>query len=168
MLTLYNPPPLRIEKILTHCLNNGRILTLITMRKKLFIYIIIVLLLLLIGGVLLAGQNALHPQKVEIWDGGNKHISNITYFSSVNGRWLNAKNDLTIQHKYGALLENNNPFESASYQIAIGNRIGKFYCTAEIKNPGFGGKPSFTHHQGHCQTFVTPKGQLALVVGKIS
>jgi hypothetical protein len=136
------------------------------MRKKLFIYIIIILLLLLIGSIFCAWRNTIQAQEIIILDGGNQQIYNITYYSSINGRWLNAIDHLTTNHTQNASLQNKNPFKTAAYQIAVGNRIGRFYCTADIKNPALGGKPSFTGHHGHCQTFITQTGQLALTVDK--
>ena len=136
------------------------------MSKKLFIYIIIILPLLLIGSIFCAWSKTTQSQKIIIVNGGNKQIYDITYYSSTNGRWLNAIDHLDTKHTQNVALQNKNPFETASYQIAIGNQIGKFYCTANIKDSSLVSKPRFTSHHGHCQTFTTPTGQLALMVGK--
>lgn len=108
------------------------------------------------------GQNT---QEITIKNSDHTQYT-VAYYSSVNGQWIDGDSSLKTHNDNKASLRNHSPINSASYQIAIGNRLGKFTCVVDIIQPALGQKARFIDHQGNCHTESYSDGSLALVVGK--
>ena len=136
------------------------------MKRRLFIGLATFIMLTFVSIILVVSHLAIAPININIKNTG-KYSYVVAYYSSINGRWTHAATYLRKYHTNTAVLRNTTLFTPAEFEVTVGGKqLGKSYCTANIEKPGLGRQAKFTHHQGHCQTFVAPNGELSLMVGK--
>lgn len=133
------------------------------MKKNLLVTICFVLIALCIAIYAVLWHISHSAQQITIKSLDTKPLR-IAYYSSENGQWLNGQTVLKKNAEYSAKLRNYNAMAKAKYQIAIGNRLGKFTCTADIVQPAMGKPAKFIAHKGNCRTEVNSNGSLALVI----
>ena len=133
------------------------------MKKNLLVTICLVLVAISITTYAVLWHISHRAQQITIKSLDNTSYS-IAYYSSENGQWLDGKPSLKKDAQYSAKLRNHNSMAAANYQIAVGNRLGKFTCTANIVQPALGKQAKFVAHQGNCRTEETSSGSLTLVI----
>ena len=133
------------------------------MNKNLLITVSLSIVALCIATYALFWHMSHFSQEISIQSDNNVRY-NVVYYASKDGQWLDGASSLRSHGENKATLRNNSPISAASYQIAIGDRLGRFTCTADIVQPGLGQKARFIAHQGDCRTEVTSGGSLELVI----
>lgn len=133
------------------------------MKKNLVVTICFVLVAFSITTYAVLWHISHSAQQISIKSLDNKSYR-VAYYSSENGQWLDGQPSLKKDAQYSAKLRNHNSMAVANYQIAVGDKLGKFTCTADIVQPALGKPAKFVAHRGNCRTEETSSGSLTLVI----
>tara|TARA_R110000868_G_scaffold392875_1_gene663689 strand:+ start:6444 stop:6878 length:435 start_codon:yes stop_codon:yes gene_type:complete len=89
---------------------------------------------------------------------------NISYFSSHSGHWSEVIS-LVPAHGLGhAVLHRSRLYSPANFNLAVGNKLHNFYCTANITSGSFHDKIDGLQYKGHCELVKLDKHDVALII----